>query len=653
MRTPLTAALILAGSLLMVSTAHGQSPLPDVRPEAVINTFTTGDQTAPAVAASASGTVWITWLEQGEPPYGLKARRFDGSGAPLGPEIWVSKGGLTPFLSSSGPRIGATADGGSVVAWAESPSVWFRRFDRDGAPLGDAQRMTPSSSFGTISFPEVAVAADGSFIVAWLLSDLLNDTLQFQRFDSQGQSSGGLQVIASTPRNMLATLRVAGAADGGFLAVWQNAQEGTILARRYDATGTGPAAARVDDPSTGYAVDPAAALASDGSARLFWIAGTSVWARRLTAKGETASPGVKVADGAVNFLPLAAASDKDGNVLAVWSRGDLTLQGRLLKDDLTPLSGVFPAADPSFLGTNPALAATAGGNLTLAWSSGYDFHPPFLPPPPVAGRDGSAQGIAARTFAPTHCAAGSGVLCLGPGSRFEARVAWKNPFNGDTGTGHTLPLTADTGAFWFFGDQNLELMVKVLDGSEVNRHFWIYGGSLSNVEYTLTVTDTLIGSERNYHNPAGVFASLADVEAFFSPVIDPPGASAPAALPAAPAPVVGCLPVAADPTSLCLASGHFTVSAQFTDPRTGLAGAATAVPLTGDTGAFWFFDDANLELMVKVLDGRGVNGKFWVFFGALSDVDYTITVTRPETGEVKTYHNPRGTLASRADIQAF
>jgi hypothetical protein len=95
------------------------------------------------------------------------------------------------------------------------------------------------------------------------------------------------------------------------------------------------------------------------------------------------------------------------------------------------------------------------------------------------------------------------------------------------------------------------------------------------------------------------------------------------------------------------------VTVSFTDPRNGRTGNATAVPLTNDTGAFWFFDDANLELMIKILDGRNINGKFWFFYGALSDVDYTITVTRLETGEVRIYHNPRGTLASRGDTQAF
>ena len=74
----------------------------------------------------------------------------------------------------------------------------------------------------------------------------------------------------------------------------------------------------------------------------------------------------------------------------------------------------------------------------------------------------------------------------------------------------------------------------------------------------------------------------------------------------------------------------------FVDPRTGATGQAQAVPLTGDTGTFWFFDPANLELMVKVLDAQGVNGHFWVFYGALSDVEYTITVTDTATGATRT-----------------
>ncbi len=653
MRTQLAAVLILAGILLPASAVHSQGPLPEVSPEAVVNTVTVGNQTAPAVATGAFGAVWIAWVDNGSQTPAIKARRYSPSGAPLSPEIAVQPS-LGFFNIAAGPRIAATPDGGCVVAWSESPSVWFRRFDHNGAPLGGQQQIAPTGSFENIFFPEVAAASDGSFLVAWLQSDLINDAVRFQRFNPQGQSQGTPLTIDSQARGTLWSLRVAGAADGGFLAVWQDSIQGAILARRYEgAAGTGSPVRQVNVPGSGYARQPAAALASDGSARVVWLFSDKIWARRLNAAGEPEGPAVKVAEGSAGFMTPAVAVDRDGNAFVVGSDSNTTLQARLLKGDLTPLTAEFPVSSPAFLATDPALATTATGDVVLAWSSGYAYNTPFLNPPPIPGRDGNGQGIAARILAPIRCAAGSDVLCLGSGGRFEARVSWKNPATGETGSGHSVPLTGDTGSFWFFGDQNLELMIKVLDGTSVNGHFWVYGGALSNVEYTLTMTDTLIGTVRTYHNPAGRLASLADVEAFFTPILDPPPPPASPLTVTAPTPIVGCLPVAADPTSLCLASGHFTVSVRFTDPRTGLAGAAKAVPLTSDTGAFWFFDDANLELMIKVLDGRTVNGKFWVFYGALSDVDYTITVTRPETGEVKTYHNPRGTLASRADTQAF
>lgn len=111
----------------------------------------------------------------------------------------------------------------------------------------------------------------------------------------------------------------------------------------------------------------------------------------------------------------------------------------------------------------------------------------------------------------------------------------------------------------------------------------------------------------------------------------------------------GCV---ADSRTLCLNNNRFALT---TDWRTssGSTGVGTAVPLSGDTGYFWFFSESNVELVVKVLDGRPVNGKFWVFYGALSDVQYTITVRDTEKGTTKTYTNQQGKLASVADTSAF
>ena len=57
--------------------------------------------------------------------------------------------------------------------------------------------------------------------------------------------------------------------------------------------------------------------------------------------------------------------------------------------------------------------------------------------------------------------------------------------------------------------------------------------------------------------------------------------------------------------------------------------------------------------MIKVLDGRGSNGKFWFFYGALSDVEYTIKVTDTATGLERTYTNAAGNICGQGDINAF
>ena len=121
-------------------------------------------------------------------------------------------------------------------------------------------------------------------------------------------------------------------------------------------------------------------------------------------------------------------------------------------------------------------------------------------------------------LARADCAASDTTLCLNA-ARFSASVAWKDS-TGRTGDGHAIAITSDTGYYWFFSPSNIELVVKVLDARPVNGKYWVFFGALSNVEYTLTVTDTVTGAKKQYVNPAGQFASVGDTKAF-----DPNGAA--------------------------------------------------------------------------------------------------------------------------------
>jgi polysaccharide biosynthesis protein PslG len=241
--------------------------------------------------------------------------------------------------------------------------------------------------------------------------------------------------------------------------------------------------------------------------------------------------------------------------------------------------------------------------------------------------------------------------------RFAVSVRWRDQRTGNQGAGHPVGYSRESGLFWFFGPDNTELSVKVLDGGPVNGHFWVFYGALSDVEYWLTVTDQATGTQRHYHNPPGTICGRADTSAFAS------GGPATAGFEAGAGSVgllaagtelaprsAGCTP---DGNGLCLNQGRFRVEAEWHDQRSGAQGPAQAVAAAGDSGYFWFFNPSNLELVVKVLDGRGVNGRFWVFYSAMSDVEYWVTVTDTVTGAERRYHNPPYTFCGNADTLAF
>lgn len=280
---------------------------------------------------------------------------------------------------------------------------------------------------------------------------------------------------------------------------------------------------------------------------------------------------------------------------------------------------------------------------------------------------------AALSAAP--CAPSATALCLS-GQRFHVEVQWKD-FQGNTGAGQAISLTGDTGYFWFFSSSNVELVVKALDGRALNNKFWVFFGALSNVQYDMTVTDTVTGASKAYHNPSGQFASVGDTSAFDGGAgavatretatavgTETPPESLAAiqyfvntSVPAGPAPTAAkaasdFTPCLAPVTELLLNNCRFHLHVTWQDSQ-GNTGDGQAIQLTNDTGYFWFFSPNNVELVVKVLDGRALNGDFWVFFGALSNVQYRLTVTDMITGDVKTYTNPQGSFASVGDTSAF
>ncbi|HUP25519.1 MAG TPA: kelch repeat-containing protein [Thermoanaerobaculia bacterium] len=255
------------------------------------------------------------------------------------------------------------------------------------------------------------------------------------------------------------------------------------------------------------------------------------------------------------------------------------------------------------------------------------------------------------------CVAGDETLCL-QGGRFSLVVEWRDPADGAVRRARARSQVDQTGIFSFFDDENFELLVKVLDGRAINGAFWLFYGALSDVEYTIFATDTSDGRMRLYHNPEGRLASAGDVDAF--PADDDVGAPTEAAAAAAASSVPGrvasggAAACVEDEETLCLQGGRFSVRVTWraSNGTSGL-GSVLESSRTDPSGLFTFFDPGNVELALKLLDGRALNGHFWLFYGALSDLEYTVTLSDTHSGATREYVNTTGRFVSAADLEAF
>ena len=264
----------------------------------------------------------------------------------------------------------------------------------------------------------------------------------------------------------------------------------------------------------------------------------------------------------------------------------------------------------------------------------------------------SCHGGANQIWRPAAevCTRDSLGLCL-EDTRFRVDLAWRS-FDGTSGSGQAVPVASDdSGLLWFFEADNWEVLIKVLDACHINDHFWVFAGATTTVEYTLTVTDTAVGTVREYFNPLGdAAAAITDTSAFAACSSDAPG-RLPTVEKAQPIrssqPPDLALKTSCEPslTQMCLSDGRFHVEVDWRDYDNNTGSGQVVTAGTPDSGLFWFFNSSNWEMLVKVLDACDTNGRFWMLAAATTDVEYTLRVTDTETGVFREYFNPLGTAA--------
>ncbi|HEY0512169.1 MAG TPA: hypothetical protein VGH73_09710 [Thermoanaerobaculia bacterium] len=488
------------------------------------NVTTAGDQRSPAVAVGPDGGSAIAWLG---PPGGLQIRFYGADGRPASGEIFPT----ATSVADLPPHIATDASGRTLVVWNGGGTVKGRVYGPGGQPETEeiAIGFNPVQPGG----PEVVADPAGGFLVAW--PEAADGTLRLQRFGPQGTLVGNeIRITRSGGSIRLAAFPAAGA---GFVMAWTEiaGTQGTdVRALRLDALGR-PATASsllVNTGSThhgGYNRGPVPVVHPDGGFSVVWTTFFTgnpgevpgLFVHRYGADGNPAgdilqlSAGYGVWDG----WPAAVALPT-GRSLVLWYEAgraedpDGGTFGRLYDAFWHPLGGPFRINTyTQDFQVQPAVAVDAAGDLVTAWESELPAAViPETPGPEPVSQDGDGAGVFAQRFTTATCALDPGQLCLH--GRFRVAVGFTDPRSGRPGTALALPLTSDTGGFWFFDPGNAELIVKVLDGRAANGHFWVYAGALSDVDYTITVTDTATGKARSYHNERHQLASRADTAAF-------------------------------------------------------------------------------------------------------------------------------------------
>jgi len=315
--------VIASVALALLLTAAG---------EFQVNSTTSGDQGYPSACLAADGTATVVWESRQAAGSGLRGRRFDAAGTPLGDETALDADGE---MERQAPSVACPADGGYLVVWeerggtADDFDIGARRVAA-GGPAGEPFTVNATTA-GRQRGAAVCGAAGGEFVVVWQ-GDEPDDGgygIFLQRFAADGTRRGAERRVNLTVADEQQHPAVACGADGGVGVVWESRGEdgdgGAIVGRRLAADGQGLAELRLNSTAAGDQRHPAIAALPDGGFLAAWESEgqdgdeSAIVARRLAADLTPLGDELIVNSCAAYSQEQPAVAVGDGGAMVVWS----------------------------------------------------------------------------------------------------------------------------------------------------------------------------------------------------------------------------------------------------------------------------------------------------------------------------------------------
>ncbi len=345
--------------------------------------------------------------------------------APISSAQTFASGDFTlsdPLSDATGcPSVARSEDKGFAVAWNGAPlgqpfrrSIFVRLFDAAGVAKTAPIQVTPLE-LSAVAAPSVAMAADGSFVVASEVLPLSGPAhVVLHRFDARGRSRGGMIRAEVDPTHLQEAPDLAIASDGSFAVAWTRFDPFTnspadAAIRFFDRDGRALGSARRLQAGPRPKISPRIAASRDGRYAVVWTAGTAAgsfatFGRIYDSRGRAISPISRVTldEGRPTSFPSVAFSPDGRQLVVAWT--DPSIDPPPAVTDGAGRVGVaaqiftdrFEAVAPAihlnqFVNGAQSLTAVSGvpgrsdGSFLVAWESAGE-------------QDGSGTGIFGRVL---------------------------------------------------------------------------------------------------------------------------------------------------------------------------------------------------------------------------------------------------------------
>lgn len=237
------------------------------------NTSTNSTQGTPAIAKLANGGFVVTFYDASIGSGDIIAQLYDASGNRQGSNFLVN---TRTSGDQSAPSVAGLADGGFIVTWRSSPVIYSQKFDAAGTPIGVETAVSPETGILGATSPTITALSGGGYVIAWSDLSAAQPGLRAAVFDASGNKIVSDLLLNGVTGRTQTLPDITATADGGFVILWQSQQTGTSARfQAFDASGNSKGdQINVGNTTTGTNAPKITAL-SDGNLLISWNDGIS------------------------------------------------------------------------------------------------------------------------------------------------------------------------------------------------------------------------------------------------------------------------------------------------------------------------------------------------------------------------------------------